>query len=116
MAEVLGQRERSGVPTGGDALEIVYFFYCCPDCPSCPASAIHMDQATWAIWATIKKYSLMFTDQCFVPVTCTKFQVFVNCVAGAFDRPDPEEDRCAGEREKNSWQKIFNITMLSAKR
>ena len=23
MAEVLGQRERSGVPTGGDALEIV---------------------------------------------------------------------------------------------
>ena len=28
-----------------------------PKCPSCPTNVIQMDHATWAIWATIKKYS-----------------------------------------------------------
>ena len=32
--------------------------YCCADCLSYPANAIRMSQATWAIWAAIKKYSL----------------------------------------------------------
>ena len=31
------------------------FPYCCPDCP---ANAIQMDQVAWAIWASIKNYSL----------------------------------------------------------
>ena len=30
----------------------------CTDCLSCPASAVRMGQATWAIWAAVKKYSL----------------------------------------------------------
>ena len=36
------------------------FLYCSPDCPSCPANAIQMGQATWAIWAATKKYSLKY--------------------------------------------------------
>ena len=34
-------------------------FLCCwPACPTCSANAVHTGQATWAIWATRKKYSL----------------------------------------------------------
>ena len=35
------------------------FLHCNQVFPSCPANAIQMGQATWAIWAAIKKYHLI---------------------------------------------------------
>ena len=34
------------------------FLYCCIYCQSWPASVIQMGQATLAVWAALKKYSL----------------------------------------------------------
>ena len=34
------------------------FLYYCPDCTSCPVNVFQMGQATWTIWAALKKYSL----------------------------------------------------------
>ena len=39
---------------------MLYFYCCCQACPSCPASAIQMAMGcvTWAVWVSIKKYTL----------------------------------------------------------
>ena len=34
------------------------FLCCCSDCQTCPANAIQMGQATWKVWAAVKKYDL----------------------------------------------------------
>ena len=42
-----------------------------PNCLSCPAYAIQMTQATWAIWAAIKKYShiVLTCEELIYPLT-----------------------------------------------
>ena len=46
-----------------DAFVFAVFLYCGSDYLSCPVSAIiQMLQITWAVWAAIKKYSLIIMN------------------------------------------------------
>ena len=51
----------------------VVFLYCCPNFP---ANAIQISQASWAIWAAAKKYSLSCMNKLFPweQVWCTQHQ------------------------------------------
>ena len=53
------------------------FLYCCPDCLCCPANSVHMDYATWAIWAAIKKHRL--TLLCFAVIWSLHWTTLCSC-------------------------------------